>query len=244
MKSNWKKICWLPALALASGSAMAGFTPVGAPHVGEDSLNTIFNTIYAQTFVPSGADYIGNGGVTLTRVDDFGLGGVLNLGAGVPGLTDDQQWSDGVVAASAQARFASDSQSFGYFPGSAGGAYSNLFDVTGSGYGVSGNAVALIGPSFRWARSGGIFGNVQTSSIADNPDQQDHVITFRVTGLNNGAFNTWLLCWEDRNTGQPDADFDYNDLVVEINAVPTPMAAGLGLVGLGGVVGVRRRRSA
>lgn len=242
MKSaNVIRMAGLAGLVLAAGNAMAGFTPVNAPSTaGELSHEQILEGIYGGDFTPSGVNY-SNGGVTATRVDDFGVGGMLNLALGGPGAADDAVWNDGIAAAAAEARFAGFDQNFGYFNGASGGAFTQLFATSGSGFAVSGSGlVDFTGGTWRWGRTGGP--NVHSSLGSENADAVDHMVTYRITGL--GSETTWLVFFEDKNVGDPEADFDYNDLVVEIRAVPTPMAAGMGAIGLAGVTGIRRRRTA
>jgi MYXO-CTERM domain-containing protein len=242
MKSaNVMKIAGLAGLVLAAGNASAGFTAVNAPStMGEMSHEQILEGIYGGNFSPAGVNYT-NGAVTATRIDDFGVGGMLNLAMGGPGTADDSVWNDGVAAAAAEARFAGFEQNFGYFNGASGGAFTQLFATSGSGFAVSGSGlVDFTGGTWRWGRTGGP--NVHSGLASENADGVDHMVTYRITGL--GGATTWLVFFEDKNMGDEEADFDYNDLVVEIVAVPTPMAAGMGLAGLAGVAGVRRRRTA
>ena len=54
----------------------------------------------------------------------------------------------------------------------------------------------------------------------------------------NGVFR-WLLFWEDILRGEQFADFDFQDLVVEITAVPEPGTVACSLLAL---ISLRRRR--
>jgi len=137
-------------------------------------------------------------------------------------------------------------QEFGFFMGSTGGSYIPLFPVVGEGYGVTGEAVLplLTNQLLRWGRNGdnGIF----SSKITDNTDNRDHMVTYQIfennkTSGNGAAVFRWLVLWEDIRENEPFEDFDFNDLVVEITAVPEPASvASLGLVAL---LGLRRRRA-
>lgn len=86
------------------------------------------------------------------RVDDFGKAVLLNMLAGSPGSGDDDTWTDGTATATAEARFAGNSQEFGY---DAGLGYVKLFDITGSGFSVSGSTVLSfsMGAIWEWARA-------------------------------------------------------------------------------------------
>ena len=90
------------------------------------------------------------------------------------------------------------------------------------------------GSFFRPAIQGS--GYTWSSLISDNPDLVDHLVAYKITGLDptdeaNGIF-TYLLGFEDLTQG----DFDYNDLVVQLDfsavrSVPEPST--LALVGAG-----------
>ncbi|MCX5671546.1 MAG: hypothetical protein NTU94_09545 [Planctomycetota bacterium] len=247
----------LPALLAAT--ARADMTTVGSS--GETNFVQILNHIYGGSFV--GASFGGpsytNGSVTATRVDDFVIqgsnrvpGSNVDVVTGGPGLpTTDQVWDDGFTSAVAEARFAGYSQKFGYFEGASGVSYTPLFDVTGSDFDVTGSAALdMTGHTWRWVRDGD---NGQQSSLqTDNVSNADHLLTYRITSTDpkfNDGQTTWLLFWEDLNPNCKDnlyrykLDSDFNDLVVEIRAVPAPAAIGLGMLGLG-LVGWYMRRFA
>lgn len=243
-------VCIVGFVGVCAASAVAGFTTISPPPAGELSHQQILDGVYGAGFSPSGVDFVNAGlGITATRVDDFSVAGSppagpLNVATGAPGSATDQVWSDGVATAVAEAKYAVDDQSFGYWPGASGGSYTPLFNVTGNGFLVSGSAVQnFAGTQWRWGRGNNPSGP-HSSLPSDNHDGLDHLVTYRITGLSN-AFTVWLLFFEDRNIPAfpdgPDSDRDFNDLVVQIRAVPAPIAAGLGLIGLAGVAGRRRR---
>jgi hypothetical protein len=165
-----------------------------------------------------------NGTITAARLDD----------------DTDQWWNDASITAVAKARFAGYGQSFGYNSGSGPVA---LFSISGSDYDVSGSAsVNLTGETWQWVRTGETEG--PWSSVESlNSDKTDHMITFLITGLNTDL-TTLLLCWEDK-TFQTGSDWDYNDMVIEVQAqtVPVPGAILLGLLGFG-ATGLKLRRFA
>lgn len=248
----WRLAAFCSAGLFAS-SALAGFTTVmgltGATGpAGEPTHEAIFEGVYGGAFTLSGNDFIGSGasaGITAVRVDDFGIGGMMNLN-GAAGDADDGVWTDGVVTIEAAARYAGFSQSFGFFDGASGGTYQNLFNTSGTGFGITGGttfaaATWTTGNIWRWGRSGT---NGPHSSLAgDNVDGRDHMVAYQILGL---GVKTWMLFWEDLNTGQ-NPDWDYNDLAVElrvVNVIPLPAPLGLAAAGMLGVLGVRRRRPA
>jgi hypothetical protein len=230
-------------------SAFGGFTPIAPPHPGEDSHAQIFSEIYGGTFVPSGSVDFSNGLLIAKRVDDFFIGEAgdpLDMGGPTGGEDDtDQTWRAPFTNAIAEARFAAFEQSFGYFLGSSGGSFQELFDVVGEGYAVTGQApLPLIANQLlRWGRNGdnGLF----SSRIADNSDNEDHMVTYQIleaTGTDGEDPRIrWVVLWEDIRSGEPFEDWDFNDLVVEITAIPEP--ASLASFGLLALLGARRRRA-
>lgn len=261
------------AATLGAGSAVfavSSYTPVNAPiYAGEKSVAEILGNVYGGTFTPSGND-LTNGTITAVRVaDNDSTGNKTNLvNIGNTG-NDDRVWTDGIASGEAHARFASYAQKFGYLPGASGGSYTNLFDVTGSGYSATGSFTdldfgATLGnpANWRWARNGD--GGLWSSDPVDNgANAYDHLVSYRITGLTDAAHTgktTWMLFWEDLNLG----DADYNDLAVEIiahikesattggttgggspepGATPEPATASLGLLGLAGLAAASRRRA-
>jgi hypothetical protein len=70
-----------------------------------------------------------------------------------------------------------------------------------------------------------------------------------IQGLQNSGQIVTYVGWEDRITGQPPADFDYNDLIFAFantvsTPVPEPFTLSLFGVGLAGAALLRRRRKA
>jgi hypothetical protein len=236
------------ATTVFSSSALASFTTINAPYfANEEARNQIFSTVYGGTFTPTAPgslDY-SNGTLTAVRVEDINSApGALPLsdpyGNGSP---DDQLWQADFKLASAKAIFGAYNQEFGYIDGASGGSYVKLFDASGWAYGVTGGAdiSSLSGHTLRWARGGE--SRVFSSKNSDNPDGLDHMVTYSIRGLGGNQL-TWLVMWEDKLPGEPYADFDYNDLVVQITATAVPEPAAVSaMLGLGALTTLRRRRT-
>ncbi len=219
--------------------ALAEYTHVKGSPASEAGHREILSGIYGGDFTGSGTDLgnglftlFTNGTITAERVDDFGLGTVLNLATSEPGSGDDGLWTDGIAVAAAEARYALFPQEFGFDVGLG---YTKLFELAGSGFLVAGSGMVnfSLGTTWAWARandSDSTLVNVQYSLDSMNGDNLDHMLTYRITGIPNvpPKQKVWLLFWEDLNGAQgndtdPDnrgfrADRDFNDMVVEVRA--------------------------
>lgn len=209
----------------ASSAAADTYTDIGPPWPSEDSHQQILDTFYGGEFelLDDGVSFANGDGITAQRVPD----------------NQDQVWDlDLPVNITSVGRFAMYDQSLGYLPGASGplDEYVNLFDVTGSDYNVTGGAVNvdLTEEEFRWARRGQ--DGTVSSLNADNPEGDDHMITYEILGTDR-LEPIHLLFFEDHFR-----DFDFQDLVVEVAAVPSPAAIAPGLALLGAMALVRRRR--
>lgn len=234
----------LAALAAGPVAAQADFIPVGLPYAGELGHAAIFEGVYSPGTAWSAIERPGgesvnftNGSLIALRVDDYGRGGVVNVNTGVAGAMDDLIWTGGPVVATARARFASHAQILGYSTNPQTGDYFELFEVSGSGLNVTGSAELVLPPgqTWTWTRSG--TGPVWFSGPAYNTDLLDHMVTYQITGLNDG-YNRWMIFWEDLpNLG----DGDYNDFAIELTA-PVPEPASAAALALGAVLLAARRR--
>jgi hypothetical protein len=243
--------CLLLCTLVAAPAAFAGFTPIQPPHPGEDSHRMILNQIYGGNFQQVGTVDFSNGVILAKRVDDIlapnsGPGGPTEMGGPTGGEDDtDQTWRAQFTNARAEAKFAEFEQNFGFFPGASGGSYQQLFNVTGDGYGVTGEAILPLLPNqtIRWGRGGE--NRIVSSRNADNADREDHMVTYQILFEDIGTEGDepvfrWLVLWEDILRGEPFEDFDFNDLAVEITAIPEPTSTvAMGALAL---LAMRRRR--
>jgi hypothetical protein len=251
MRSHQPFVRWITPLcllALLAPTASGSFTQINPPHPGEDTHQQILSNVYGGTFLPFGAEGVdfSNGSILAKRVHDVienRPGGPQEMGGPTGGEDDsDQLWRALFQGATAEAKFAEFEQNFGYFPGASGGSYIQLFSVSGNGYNVSGevNIPSLADTTLRWGRGGQ--GRVVSSLIADNQDNEDHMVTYQILSAPDGGEvqQRWLILFEDIFRGEPFADFDFNDLAVEITAIPEP--SGLAVCAMLGAALARRRR--
>jgi hypothetical protein len=223
-RSSLRRLACLTAAggALVCGAvastARAGFTPIFAPPVYENTQAGIFNHVYGGTFTleGDGVDYT-NGSLTAVRISDF-LPSTSSSDNPGPNATD-QLWAASDVEATVKASFASvPSTPFGYIYGSSGGSFQSLFNITGSGYNVTGTAGFV--PSsdpFRFAAENP-FG-ILSSLPSDNTDGKDHMVTYEIDGL-GGELKTWLLFFDDYGNMGNNGDGDFQDLVIQVQTLP------------------------
>ncbi len=206
-------VCTL--ILIAAGPAGAAIiTPVQPPSPDEETHAQILSHVYGGTFNLTDSVSYSNGPITAQRVDD----------------EFDRFFNSGPYNAQAQAVFAWRSQTFGYLPGESGGSFHTLITVTGSDYNVQGTAEDIdldgIIRFARWDRD-----YLVTTRPLDNSDGLDHVVTYQIQGLDTNE-TVLMLFFEDSPASDRYADFDYNDLVVEVRFlgdvnVPEPASLGL-----------------
>jgi len=172
-----------------------------------------------------------NGNYTFSRIADVGASGVINL-KNIAG--SDKDWSGGSYRAEALGGYSMHSHTLGYM--TEGGEFQTI-----SATGVMGeNSSIHPNESFTWAVQNG---NGQTF-YGDNSMNggSDHMVSYAMYDASNKLIGA-VLFFEDWNGAA--SDYDYNDFAVLLTLAPTPQAALLGVLGLGGVglAGGRRRRS-
>jgi len=210
--------------------ALAGTTTVLDPPVsgGEFTIEQVLESHYGGDFTVNGLDFVNGGAggnINVTRWDDvLAPMNSLSVVSPVQGSEADQFWHNGNFSASAVARFSSASQQIGFDRGNG---FELLFDVAGLGMAATGSgAVDLSNDTWRWVRRAAEGDTPYYSENSANPDGLDHMVSYRVTGLENGA-SGWLLCFEDLPGETPGSDRDFNDMVVEIQTIPEPVTCAL-----------------
>lgn len=234
--------------------ANAGFTPVYP--VSTEVIKKALDTVYfggANVFLPNtpsaqGQPIYTGGGITARRVDDFGVGGTLNIGTGSPGSADDQTWSGGPFTATVKYRVAGYHSMLFYAPAPGTEPVPLLPDGIGS-------TATVTNPPAQWIWGLGVsssgtspFWRTRWSEADLNEEPNgvnglDYMITYRVDGLPDGK-SRWLLFWGDGafplySGGQWYSSVDYDDLVVEITPIPEP--GGVQMLVAGGLWLLRRR---
>jgi hypothetical protein len=231
----------MSVVAAAAVSVSAATVRVYPPRPGELGHREILDALYGGSFSAQDVDYV-NGGLTgavsAIRQEDFLFPmGVMSLTAGDDDSAADALWTDGSFTAFAVARYATEPHQFGFDRGSG---YEHLLTATGTGVNVSeGTSMDLTAETWSWVLEGTGCQGVFYSEPQRNSDRHDHMVTYRIDGLDrDGA--TWLLFWEDEagffGLG---SDRDFNDLVVEVRTAPEP--ASVAMMILGGLVMLVRR---
>lgn len=242
------RIASLSAAALIAGAASAqDLTVVNAPWAGESTHAQMLSDAFGGSFTSLGQTeginaragqsnmvHTGftNGSYTFSRIADTGDSGTISL-RDVAG--DDANWGAGSYRAEGIGGHSSLSHDFGYMGSD--GEFNTILQA-----GVS-NLMTSIHPneSFTWA--------IQTSNgreyTADsllNQGGQDQMVSYAMYDETNRLIGAILFFEDWHGAG---SDYDYNDFAVMLTLAPTPQAALLGALGLGGagLMAGRRRRS-
>lgn len=241
---TFKTAALLGAIATATPAMAVTFTDVNPPAQSDElSHGEILSQIYGQEFTAGG----------INRHSFTSSDGTINAQrfGDANGARTDQFFDAGEYAASARAVYAGLDQTFGVVAGDDDvSTYDTLFSVeSGSGL-LSGPSTdyRLFPDGLKFALESG--GNLFSSRPGENRNGVDHMVGYLMHGVGDW---TAVFFWEDRVI--EDADFDYNDFVVEVRATrdipddltpspaPTPAAFGAGMLMLGGAL-IRRRRRA
>ena len=196
------------------------YSPTGSPPSGEKTHAQILSQIYGGTFYKMGTNRVDYGNATGVRAwrvyDTDGPNETLHLITGLPSDVD-QIWKDGTATITVKAKYASDTQSFGWNQGGTETTYEEL--LTHLDIETQKEVTLDIENNFLW----GCHPDSQMwwSQNSKNLNGEDHMVTYKIENLPNQGDNTvWLICMEDKPFY--DSDKDYNDFVVEITAIPEP----------------------
>lgn len=242
------RLAALTSIPLLAGLASAqSLTVVNEPWTGESSHAEMLSSLFGGTFTTTGQTTginaiaggsttvdtgYSNGSITFTRIADFGDSAPINL-RDVAG--SDTTWGEGSYRAQAITGFSSvESHTAGII--GADGVFQTVLDPSMT------ELTTAIHPDhdFTWA--------IQTSNgrqYAGNPVLNDHgqdqMVSYAMYDETNAMIGA-ILFFEDWHG--PGSDYDYNDFAVLLTLAPTPQAALLGALGLGGaglITGRRRR---
>ena len=230
--------------AISPAFATFSYTPVYSPPSGELNHSQILKEIYGTG---AGGYFWGTiagnsyacGSMRAWRVyDDNGDDIRLDLLLGSPDDVD-QIWTDGATTVTAKAKWAGDTQSFGWNEGGTGtDTYEEL--LTEDSLDQPGVSIDITG-DFLWGYmpNGEEWWSMQSANNYGH-GEEDHMVTYRMEGLPDmGEEAVWLVFLEDRPFvlyegchWVKESDRDYNDFVVEISAVPEPATAFLLVSGI------------
>lgn len=227
----------------SAGAALAERTEVHPPYYAQEhGHRQILEDVYGVTLLADGDDFVADdASLRISRMDDeTGGDALLDAVMGIVGSAADTVWSSGLIQATARARYAAYSQQFGY---DAGDGFEVLFNVEGTGTNVSGTGeVDLLADTWVWGRRNTDGNKAWYSEPSRNSDGLDHLVTYRIEGLDTPD-TVWMLMWEDLpgSYAPPGgSDRDFNDLVVEVRAIPEP--ATVAMLALGVPLARLRRR--
>jgi len=236
VRRGGKLIVVLAALMVVSVAvpsySVPAYSPVHYPPSGGMSHEEILEDVYEQEFSVSGTfeGFESTGGIKAYRVYDQDE--LLSLHIVTGDQTHiDQIWTDGIAMVSAEAKYSAQGhpQSFGWNEGGTGTNYVELLDEVGD------SALIPISGDFLW---GFRPGDDEWWSLQSLNGGYDHMVTYYITGADLYGETIWLLFLENSPTSPE--DWDYNDFVVEVSAVPEP--ATICLFGLGALALLRKRR--
>lgn len=210
------------------------------------SGSAAFTPISSATWDDPSTYLAGEGGIldilygweNLTRVEDSPLPG-------------DQLWQNLNGGGTAIAKYAGHSCRFGYFSGTSGIIFHDLFGVLIGPYQGFLSGISGSWPSsstglkiLRFALRDTTSKKKWSSRQSDNTGSRDHMVSWEITGnyddpsdgysWSDNTVGNYVLAWEDLDLG----DADYQDLVVEVHgAAPIPEGStllffGSGLCGL------------
>lgn len=234
------------AMIAAGTTAAQNLTVVNTPWPGESTHAQMLSDAFGGNFTSLGQveglnakagqsnmvhTGFTNGNYTFTRIADTGSSSHVNLRsvAGTDGM-----WSGGSYRAEAIGGFSSLSHTLGYMTESGDFQAISATGIMGENSSIHPNE------AFNWAVMGS---NGKTFFSDDSMNNgRDMMVSYAMYDASNKLIGA-VLFFEDWNGAS--SDYDYNDYAVLLTLAPTPQAALLGVLGLGGVglAGGRRRRS-
>lgn len=247
MKNGFAASLAIATIAALAGTALAGpsYTTVRPAPGGELGHAAILQNIYGGSWSMSTTTPLNvtNGAMTAARVADAGVASPISLASGSAVTGEDSAFAGQSVVVTVKARYAGDRHVLGWIDDTAETpAFQPIISTSSHNVPVE---LTLSG-SFRWALQNTTTGKLFTSRAGDNfgvgsaSDQTfDHLVTYHINPK-SGPINEWALFWEDRTGGQS-SDFDYNDAVFVVQAIPTPGVATLSGIGMLLLSGRRRR---
>lgn len=205
------------------------YTTLNAPAGGEMGHADILALALGGSFSASGSLDFSNGSIFADRNRD--IGGV-----------HDQVWQPDTYHLTMVARETDNTHSFGFIKG--GAQFQHPFNPLLRSDEIGSSTTVDIGTAFRWAidLDDEFGGALLTSRDNDNAGRLDAMVSYKLYDAADELFG-YALFFDDGT------DRDFNDVAVILSLrpllAPTPQAATLGLLGLGGmsVLAGRRRRS-
>jgi len=228
-------VALIAPMIILSGSASAGFTSIQPPTGGEASHAEVFQSFYGGTFNSDGSLNFSNGDITATRIEDTGPINIITLDTGNGSAVGDEFFAGTSVFVIPRLGEAMDETGLGFINGD--GSFTPVAPTND----INQLFTATLSGVTRFALANSTTGAVITSSLADNVDGLDHMVTYHITSDSELFGNRWVILFEDRLDGELGFDLDYNDAVFEIIAVPSPASAiALSLLA---IPAARRRRA-
>lgn len=247
MKNGLAASITFVAVITTAGTALAGpsFTTVRPAPSGELGHAAILQNIYGGSWAMSATTPVNvtNGVMTAQRVADAGVASPVALATGTALTGEDSAFAGQSVVVTVKARYAGDRHMLGWIDDTA---ENPVFQPIINSESHNIPVELMLSGQFRWALQNISTGKLFTSRASDNRgigkvnDQTfDHLVTYHLSPK-SGPANEWALFWEDRTGGQ-NSDFDFNDAVFIVQAVPSPGVATLGGIGMVLLSGRRRR---
>ena len=237
----------IAALTLAAGVTSAqSLTVVNEPWPGESTHAQMLAEAFGGTFTSMGQTEgvnaragqsnmvdmgYTNGSMTFERVADYGNSSKVDL-INLMNGGDDGDWRDGSYRATSLGGYSSLSHEFGYI-----GANGEFHTIIADGVQALENSIHP-NEDFTWAIRTNTDSEYNSNNLLNGG--VDHMVTYAMYDDSNKLIGA-VLFFEDWSGDN--SDYDYNDYAVMLTLAPTPQAALLGLLGLGGVAAGRRRRT-